>query len=181
MAMHPPVCIHYKYIMQCKVTLILPVHITNYYKKEQMLTNLVTMSHLPHTTLTITKHTTGSLSSLMNNTSFVFPLHLVTPFLLPICRTLPTLCRFSAITFTSRTPVSSRIHPILNNNYTHFSAASPSTTQNSELMTKNSKALCRLAENKTRQIGNLNTVNKMPHPGTPNSNAAIPAFTHYAG
>ena len=83
---------------------------------------------------------------------------------MPLCRTLPTLCRFSAITFTTKTPVSTTDHPLFTQKYRHLSPNSPPTTENSELMTKNCEATCRIAENKTRQIGNLNTVNKTHHP-----------------
>ena len=81
-------------------------------------------------------------------------------FLCRLCRTLPTLCRFSAITFTTKTPLSSMINTISTTKLPHPGSNLPSSTRNFKLMTENRKVICRFAENKTRQIGNLNTVNK---------------------
>ena len=75
------------------------------------------------------------------------------------------ICRFSAITSTTRIPVSSTIHPIATTKHPHLIKTSSPATKNSALMTKNCKTHCRFAENKMRQVGNLNTVNKTPQPG----------------
>ena len=77
---------------------------------------------------------------------------------------LPTLCRFSAIPFTAKTHVSTAINHISTTKHPHIIELSPSSTQNSLLFTRHCKKDCRLAENKTRQIGNLNTVNKTQTP-----------------
>ena len=88
-------------------------------------------------------------------------------FIAPVCRfrrRLPPDCRFSAIPFTTKAPVSSTFHPVSTANYRHFSTTSSSVTQNSALSTHYFKYDCRFAENKTRQIGNLNTVNLIQQP-----------------
>ena len=108
------------------------------------------------------------------NTPFAFPLRLcafaLCLFDCRLCRTLPTLCRFSAISFTPKTPLSSTKTPVSITNHPHSSnTASPSTTRNSALFTRQLKSDCRFAENKTRQIGNLNTVNKTPISGNNSS------------
>ena len=89
-------------------------------------------------------------------------------------RSLPTICRSAASVSTTKTPVSSTTSIIPTTKHMNTSTNSPVSTENPQLFTKSYEALCRFAENKTRQIGNLNTVNKMRNQKT-HKHHTIPA------
>ena len=84
------------------------------YKKEQMLTNLFTITYLPHTTLFISQPITRKPSLTMITTLHITTRHKIAEFSGKDCnfrRTSSKDCNFLQSPTTTKTPVSSTFHP----------------------------------------------------------------------
>ena len=133
-----------------------------------MLTNLFTFSLLLRATAIHNRHTTRRSSPTYES-----------PFCFSLCDLLVTIPLRYALFFADfaahcrpfadfRQSLSPQKHPfparftLFHRKTPSFITNSPLAPQKSALSTRISNGDCRFAENKTRQIGNLNTVNKTP-------------------